>query len=298
MIMVKQRAVFFLGAAVLCACADHAVGAQPPKKERSETALNLDFEASADAPGIPEGWGIGGGEGYELALDTEVAKTGRRSGRLRYTGNTKASSRGFGSVRQCIDAGKYRSQRVRYRGYLRTEKVVTGRAALWMRIEGTDDGVIAFDNMRDRRVHGTTEWKRYEVVLDVPAKAATMCFGMLLKGDGSAWVDDLKLKIVDKDVPITGTPTRVAIKIAPKLLDDYVGKYRVAGAVFEFRKEDDALFVYQPGAPKARIFPESETKFFYRVLDAQFSFVRKADGKVKRIILHQYGRQSHGSRIE
>ena len=125
-----------------------------------------------------------------------------------------------------------------------------------------------------------------------------MCFGMLLKGGGSAWVDDLKIEIVGKDVPITGTPMRVAIKIDPKLLDDYVGKYRVAGTVFEFRKEDDALFAYQPGAPKARIFPESETKFFYRVLDAQFCFIREENGKVERIILHQYGRQSHGSRIE
>lgn len=295
--MVKQRIVFFLGAAVLWAYADRSVWAQPPKKERSETALNLDFEAFAEPPGIPNGWG-GGGEGYELASDAEAAKTGRRSGRIRYTGNTKARSRGFGSLTQCIEAEKYRSQRVRYRGYLRTEKAVTGRAALWMRIEGTDGGVIAFDNMRDRRVHGTTGWKRHEVVLDVPAEAATMCFGMLLKGDGSAWVDDLGIEIVGGDVPITGTPMRVAIKIDPRLLDDYVGKYRVAGTVFEFRKEDDALFAYQPGVPKMQMFPESETKFFYRAIDAQFSFVRDEDGKVNRIILHQHGRQVPGNRIE
>ncbi|MCH8851066.1 MAG: DUF3471 domain-containing protein [Planctomycetes bacterium] len=295
--MAKQRAVFFLGAAALWACADRAVWAQPPKKQRSETALNLDFEAPADAPGIPEGWG-GLSEGYELASDTKVAKTGRRSGRIRYIGGAKTNSPGFGSLTQCIDVGKYRGQRVRYRGYLQTEKVVTGRATLWMRIEGADGGVIAFDNRRDRRVHGTTEWKRYEVVLDVPAEAATMCFGMLLKGDGSAWVDDLKIEIVGGDVPITGTPLRVAIKIDPKLLDDYVGKYRVAGTVFEFRKENDALLVYRAGSPKTRIFPESETKFFYRVLDAQFSFVRDENGKVKRIILHQYGRQTLGNRVE
>ncbi len=295
--MAKQRVVFFLGAAVLWAYVDRSVWAQPPKKERSETALNLDFETPADARGIPEAWG-GGGEGYELASDTEVTKTGKRSGRIRHTGSTKGSSRGFGSLTQCIEAEKYRSQRVRYRGYLRTEKAVTGRAAFWMRIEGADDGVIAFDNMRGQRVHGTTEWKQHEVVLDVPAEAVTMCFGMLLKGDGSAWVDDLKIEIVGKDVPITGTPMRVAIKIDPKLLDDYVGKYRVAGTVFEFRREGDALFAHQAGAPKARIFPESETKFFYRVLDAQFSFVREENGKAKGIILHQDGRQISGSRIE
>ena len=294
--MPKQKPVFLLGAAVLCACADHA-GAQPPKKQRNETALNLDFETPADARGIPDEWG-GGGEGYELASDTKVAKTGRRSGRIRYIGGTKTSSRGFGSLTQCIDAGKYRGQRVRYRGYLRTEKVVTRRAALWMRIEGSDDEVLAFDNMRDRRVHGTTGWKRHEVVLDVPAEAAAMCFGMLLSGDGFAWVDDLKIEIVGKDVPITGTPIQVAVKIDPRLLDDYTGKCRVGRTVFEFRKESDALFVYQAGASKTRIFPESETKFFYKMLDAQFAFIREGNGKVNRIILHQYDCQMTGNRIE
>ena len=91
---------------------------------------------------------------------------------------------------------------------------------------------------------------------------------------------------------------RVAIKIDPELLDEYVGKYRVAGTVFEFRKENDALFVFQAGAPKARIFPESETKFFYKILDAQFTFIREGNGTVNRIILHQYNRQTTGNRIE
>ena len=295
--MAKQRAVFFLGAALFWACADHAVRAQPPMKERRKTALNLDFEAPAEAAGIPEGWD-GVSEDYELASDTKVAKTGWRSGRIRYIGGAKTNSRGFGSLTQCIEAEQYRGKRVRYRGYLRTEKAATGRAALWMRIEGADGGVIAFDNMRDRRVHGTTGWKRHEVVLDVPAEAATMCFGMLLKGDGSAWVDDLKIEIIGRDVPITGKPVRIAIKIDPKLLDDYVGKYRVAGTVFEFRKENDALLVYRAGSPKARIFSESETKFFYKVIDAQFCFVREEKGKVKRIILHQRGGQFPGNRVE
>ena len=95
-------------------------------------------------------------------------------------------------------------------------------------------------------------------------------------------------------------PTPMAIKLDPKLLDDYVGKYRVAGTgtVFEFRKENDALFVFQAGAPKMPIFPESETKFFYKALDAQFSFVREGKGKAKRIILYQYNCQRPGNRIE
>ena len=40
-------------------------------------------------------------------------------------------------------------------------------AALWMRVDGGGK-VIKFDNMEDRPVKGTTEWKRCSVVLTHP----------------------------------------------------------------------------------------------------------------------------------
>ena len=38
------------------------------------------------------------------------------------------------------------------------------------------------------------------------------------------------------------------------------------------------------------MFAESETQFFYKVVDAQITFVPGNDGKINKLILHQGGR--------
>lgn len=60
-----------------------------------------------------------------------------------------------------------------------------------------------FDNMPARSVKGTTDWKQYEVVLDVPTEAVSVIIGTFLSGKGQMWAGDLKLKIVGSDVPST-----------------------------------------------------------------------------------------------
>jgi len=45
------------------------------------------------------------------------------------------------------------------------------------------------------------------------------------------------------------------------------------------------------------LFPESESKFFLKVTDAQITFHRDSDGKVNRITLHQGGQDMPGKRI-
>jgi len=51
------------------------------------------------------------------------------------------------------------------------------------------------------------------------------------------------------------------------------------------------------GQGKVEVFPESETAFFLKVVDAQITFV-KEDGKVTHAILHQGGRDSKAKRVE
>lgn len=62
---------------------------------------------------------------------------------------------------------------------------------------------LAFDNMQNRAIKGTTDWKRYEIVLDVANNATAIAFGLLLGGTGQAWMDDLAFEVVGKDVPAT-----------------------------------------------------------------------------------------------
>ena len=163
-----------------------------------ETAKNLDFEASATPAGGPQDWG-GGGEGYEITPDDKAAHGGKQCGRVAYIGESAPKLNAFGTLTQGISAEAYRGQRVRYTGYVRTEKVEGRGVGLWLRVDGPPEGKpLAFDNMQTSRraITGTTDWKEYEIVLDVPKEATAIYFGMLLTGKGTAWVDDLKLEAV------------------------------------------------------------------------------------------------------
>jgi len=83
---------------------------------------------------------------------------------------------------------------------------------------------------------------------------------------------------------------RVAIKIDPKILDAYVGQYEFPTAfIITITKEGDSLMAQATGQPKFELFPESDIKFFYKVMDAQVSFVKDDKGAVTHLILHQGG---------
>lgn len=43
---------------------------------------------------------------------------------------------------------------------------------MWMRVDNKFDDVLQFDNMNNRPITGTTNWNRYEIILDVPLQSA------------------------------------------------------------------------------------------------------------------------------
>jgi D-alanyl-D-alanine-carboxypeptidase/D-alanyl-D-alanine-endopeptidase len=80
------------------------------------------------------------------------------------------------------------------------------------------------------------------------------------------------------------------VKVAPKVLKKYVGNYAITPQfVIAVTLEDSNLMVQATGQPKFRVFPESETKFYLKVVDAQVSFVGEKNGKAEMLILHQDG---------
>jgi CubicO group peptidase (beta-lactamase class C family) len=83
---------------------------------------------------------------------------------------------------------------------------------------------------------------------------------------------------------------RVAIKIDPKILDAYVGQYEFPTTfIITITKEGDSLMAQATGQPKFELFPESEIKFFYKVIDAQVTFVKDDKNAITHLILHQGG---------
>ncbi|HET9209436.1 MAG TPA: serine hydrolase [Thermoanaerobaculia bacterium] len=104
--------------------------------------------------------------------------------------------------------------------------------------------------------------------------------------------------------PATGTRTdepppqeRRAVQVDPGVFDAYAGEYELRpGFSIAISREGDRIFAQPTGQPRLELFPESETRFFLKDVDAQIEFVRGADGKVTGLVLHQNGRDLPGRR--
>ncbi len=98
----------------------------------------------------------------------------------------------------------------------------------------------------------------------------------------------------------TGEPLpkeRQAVQVNPAVYDAYAGEYEITpGFSITITREGNQLFALPTGQGKAELFPESESRFFLKVVDAEIEFVRGADGKVTGLVLHQNGRDMPGQR--
>ena len=80
--------------------------------------------------------------------------------------------------------------------------------------------------------------------------------------------------------------------------DDYIGQYDYVGGIMTITREGDQLFAQLTGQPKFEIFPKSETEFFWKVVDAQITFVRNKKGEIAHIIHHQGGQTLTAPKLE
>ena len=74
---------------------------------------------------------------------------------------------------------------------------------LHFRIDGENMQVLGADHMLDRSIRAVTDWKKYELVLDVPESARQIVFGASLNGEGLLWVDDFSFEEVSRQAPVT-----------------------------------------------------------------------------------------------
>jgi beta-lactamase regulating signal transducer with metallopeptidase domain len=79
------------------------------------------------------------------------------------------------------------------------------------------------------------------------------------------------------------------VAIDPGLLDAYAGYYQFGEAVLTVKREGDHLSIQLTGQPAASVFPESRTRFFAKIVNAQFDFQTDPAGKVTGVLLDQHG---------
>jgi hypothetical protein len=108
---------------------------------------------------LPAGWG--GGPRKTLFADDKVVHGGSWSGRIE---RTSGSPESFSAYTASIPMD-FAGTTLELRGFLKT-KGIKGWAGLWMR-EDASSGAVAFDNMQNRSVKGTTGWTAYTIRLPI-----------------------------------------------------------------------------------------------------------------------------------
>ena len=125
-----------------------------------------------------------------MGRDQRVVHSGKSSLFLR-----SLAIRPVGSVYvyQRFDAKAYRGKRVRLTAFLRSEGL-DHEAAL---------SLFAAYEFGRTTLAGTTPWKKYELVVDVPAASEAIRILLTQQGAGTVWADDFSFKQVDSTVPLS-----------------------------------------------------------------------------------------------
>ena len=163
---------------------------------------------------IPEGWFKSGTEpqDYIIGIDRNMSENGSSSA---YIKSKELKPSGSCDLTQEIKADNYQGERVRLTGYAKT-KFVSYWAGLFMLVEDASGRIISFDNMQNRPIVGSSDWIKYEIVLEIPKNSSKILFGFSLHGKGEIWIDDFKLLVVNNTVPLTDLSGKIPTALYPE----------------------------------------------------------------------------------
>ena len=100
---------------------------------------------------------------------------------------------------------------------------------------------------------------------------------------------------VTYDWPDFRPVVRTAVDVDRTVLARYVGTYELTPDFsITFSLEGNQLMTQATNQPKFPVFPESQTKFFLKVVDAEVEFFPDDQGRATHMVLHQNGHETKG----
>lgn len=168
-------------------------------KNKNGHSFNLGFE-QLDNKGQEIGWKFSGTPGYTIMIDSIIREKGKYSLSIRGNGGLPEYK-----IARIVINPPMSGDTLVLSGYIKTRNV--GEVAvLWMQTNGYDGQILAIDNMRNRKITGTNDWKKYTLKLPYNGKdTKKITLGALLVGKGQIWIDNFNLTIDGKsieDVPL------------------------------------------------------------------------------------------------
>ena len=168
--------------------------------------------------------------------------------------------------------------------------------ALGWHVFGSGDSQIVWHN---GGTGGYRTWAGY----DAKSRRAVVVFANTATANGP---DDIGRHILNASLPLVDQfpppppprKPRTETSLAPTTFDRYVGRYQLAPAVIITISREGTRFLAQlTGQPAFDIYAEDEKNFFLKVVDAQLTFTRTAEGTVDAVVLHQGGADQRAARV-
>ncbi|MBC7797060.1 MAG: serine hydrolase [Pyrinomonadaceae bacterium] len=117
---------------------------------------------------------------------------------------------------------------------------------------------------------------------------ATQKKGIVVLTNTAKSVDDIGFHFLNAQNPLSKIKPTFAVN--EKILDEYAGTYELApNVIFTITRTGDKIYAQLTNQPNVRVFAESETSFYYKIVEAKLTFNRAANGKIESLTLHQNG---------
>lgn len=161
---------------------------------------NLSFEILDPGALVPAGWSVPRAAAdlpFSIDVDRAIARDGAHSLRITHVedGDSTRVQQRIAIAR--IIANDRAANRVRLRGYLRSDNAAAGDAALWVRIDGPGGFIVVDSRAGGVSAPDASGWMLHDIQAPIPADALEVTFGAQLRGPGTAWFDALGIDTLD-----------------------------------------------------------------------------------------------------
>jgi CubicO group peptidase (beta-lactamase class C family) len=124
---------------------------------------------------------------------------------------------------------------------------------------------------------------------------------VVLSNTATGVVDALGNALLKRMAGVRAEPVvlRKATPVPADVLEQRVGKYVLTPFfAITVTRDGDQLHCQATNQPRFKIYPESETEFFYKVVDAQVTFKLDRNGRAFMLVLNQNGMKLPGLRVD
>lgn len=139
--------------------------------------------------------------------------------------------------------------------------------------------------------------KRIKIMISKPAKwwrLSAIVFGL-----ASVALVAAAAQVSPPNAISEASGTQKEISLSASELEQFTGYYKLSEtAVMTISRNGNQLLSQLTGQQAIEIYPESATKFFVKVVNAQLSFILGEQGEVTALVLHQNGANMNAPRID